>query len=290
MWPDCRSSARKRIVLATSCGPVLVFKKGAAFLSIDVSTAPGTMLLTRILYDFPSPANMSLRPNTPYLDTTYALNPLNFSGPRTPPSEVILTIAPPFPEAIIWQKASRLHKKDPLKFVLITFSQVAKSIATKSRTSTTPALLTRISSGPKFALAISKRCLTWFSSLTSVGTANASYWPHWRFTSSATFDSSASFLLARTTLAPSCANKWTVAAPIPRLAPVTMAIFFSNAPGISLSPRNNNQHIHQPSYQGEIALPLAGDIPSGQVPGVSGPLSPRRRDPWKAPRSPFRPR
>ena len=81
--------------------------------------------------------------------------------------EAVLTIAPPFPAAIMWRAAARAHRKAPVMLTAMTFSQSSSGNSTEALRIAMPALLTRMSSCPAALTIAAKSVSTAASSLTS---------------------------------------------------------------------------------------------------------------------------
>ena len=142
-----------------------------------------------------------------------------------------------------------VNKNVPLRFTSNTKSQSASLIRTSSPSRVIPALLTRISTLPKSARIWRLTLFTCSPSavLTAYGSALTPSWA----TSVATFWAFANDKEQTATFAPSAANNWAMAAPIPRPAPVTTATFLSRSLfmiGVSTRfPPSLSTHIQSPA-------------------------------------------
>src|SRR5580700_6822217 len=124
----------------------------------------------------------------------------------------------PSPLRCISVKAARQQRKEPVRFTRSVSSHISGVISAKGATSSTAAADTSAATGPTSAAA-AKRRSTSCTLLTSAGAAVAL--PPASRIRPATAASASLSLAARTTCAPAAATASAVAAPIPRLAPVT---------------------------------------------------------------------
>src|SRR5258708_3936601 len=131
----------------------------------------------------------------------------------------MLTIRPP--PARIAMNASRQQRNEPVRFTPSVCPQISEVVSVNGADVRTPAAQTRAASGP-FVATSAKTRLTSRSSLTSAAAAVAS--PPLSRIEAASDSSVRSSRATSTTRAPAPASASAVAAPIPRLAPVTSAI------------------------------------------------------------------
>src|SRR5438094_5392451 len=117
-----RSDARNRITSATSCEVMSAGAPPLTSFHIFVSTDPGLTQLTRIPNSFASTARASVKPISAALLVLYAVNPGNFSGPRTPLIDATFTIVP-LRLAIIDGMARRDARNAPRRLTWKTESQ-----------------------------------------------------------------------------------------------------------------------------------------------------------------------
>src|SRR5580658_5915286 len=212
-------SSSATINAATSSGVRPGRSAGLARRSISVSTAPGLRQMALMPCSRPSTAIASVRPMTPYLDTLYAASPGNFSVAYTPDSDAMFTIRPS-PAGTMAANAARQHRNMPVRLTSSVSRHMADVVSPNGAGVSTPAAQTRALSWP-VAVASANRRSTAVSSLTSVGTGVA--WPPASLIRPATSCRARWSLAASTTWAPAAATAAAVAAPIPRLAPVTTA-------------------------------------------------------------------
>src|SRR3954470_16587940 len=136
----------------------------------------------------------------------------------------LLMIRPPCGRCLrITRKASRVHRKTPVRFTATTACHSGNGTSSRSRAGAPmPALLTRRSSRPYRSTTASNNSRTLPSSLTSVGAAyRAQGWPA---PSRTTWSSASRLRPASATVQPSAASARALAAPMPLPAPVTTAI------------------------------------------------------------------
>src|ERR1700722_6555559 len=136
-----------------------------------------------------------------------------------PDSEAMLTIRPP-PAAHMAVNAARQHRNEPVRLIPIVSSQMPSVVSPKGADVSTAAAQTRAVTPPLRAAVANSRSTSSIL-LTSVGTGVASPPADWM--ARATPARASRSRAARTTCAPAPARAWAVAAPIPRLAPVTTA-------------------------------------------------------------------
>ena len=120
-------------------------------------------------------------------------------------------------------KASRLHKKTPVKFTLITLFHVSKLKFSKDPPSITPELFIRMSILSNSWVEVLNKLITSDSLLTSVGTTIALP-PDFLIWSRVLFRRSV-LREASIKLDPSWANAIAIAFPIPEPAPVIIVVF-----------------------------------------------------------------
>ena len=87
--------------------------------------------------------------------------------------EAVLTIAPPFPRAIMWRAALREQRNTPVMLTAMTFSHSSRGRSTEALRIAMPALLTRISICPASLTIAAKIFSIAASSLTSAACAEA---------------------------------------------------------------------------------------------------------------------
>src|SRR5215831_18559450 len=212
-------SSSATISSATSSGVRPGRRAGLARRSISVSTAPGLRQMAVMPCGLPSTAIASVRPMTPYLDTLYAASPGNFSVAYTPDSDAMLTIRPS-PAGTIAVKAARQHRNVPVRLTPSVWCHVSDVVSANGAGVSIPAAQTSAPGWPTPVTSANRRSTeTWW--LTSVGTGVA--WPPASLIRPATSSRARPSRAASTTWAPAAAIAAPVAAPIPRLAPVTTA-------------------------------------------------------------------
>src|SRR5215469_15028215 len=212
-------SSSATINSATSSGVRPGRSAGLAWRSISVSTAPVLRQMALIPCFLPSTATASVRPMTPNLDTLYAASPGNFSVAYTPYSDAMLTMRPS-PAGTMAVKAARQHRKVPVRLIPSVSCHIFDVVSTNGARVSTAAAQTSTLNWPTPATSANRRS-TAASSLTSVGTGVA--WPPASLIRPATPSRACRSRAASTTWAPAAATAAAVAAPIPRLAPVTTA-------------------------------------------------------------------
>src|ERR1017187_3250463 len=136
-----------------------------------------------------------------------------------PESEAMLTIRPS-PAVRMAVNAARQHRNEPVRLTPSVSAQISGVVSANGADVSTPAAQTRAARGPVRAAAANSRS-TSSTLLTSVGTGVA--WPPAAWMPLATLARASRSRAARTTCAPAPARASAVAAPIPRLAPVTIA-------------------------------------------------------------------
>src|SRR6266542_5690011 len=205
-----------------------------------------------------------------------------------PDSEAMLTIRPS-PASRMAVNAARQHRNEPVRLIPSVSSQMSHVVSPNGADVSTPAAQTRAAGRPVREAAANSRS-TSPALLTSVGTGVASPPAVWM--PRATLVRASRFRAARTTCAPAPARAPAVAAPIPRLAPVTTATRpASQCPGSVIDCRSASWADDSPvellvSIQapfqvkmpfGMIAAGRAGDL--GRLPdAVRGRLDVIRRD------------
>src|SRR5450759_388059 len=136
-----------------------------------------------------------------------------------PESEAMLTIRPS-PAVRMAVNAARQHRNEPVRLTPSVSAQMSHVVSPNGADVSTPAAQTRAARWPVCAAAANSRS-TSSTLLTSVGTGVAA--PPAAWMPLATLVRASRSRAARTTWAPAPARAPAVAAPIPRLAPVTIA-------------------------------------------------------------------
>src|SRR6202042_2886914 len=136
-----------------------------------------------------------------------------------PDSEAMLTIRPP-PAARMAVNAAWQHRNEPVRLIPSVSAQMSHVVSGNGADVSTAAAQTRAVGRPA-CVAVANSRPTSSILLTSVGTGVAA--PPAAWMPAATPARAARARGARTTCAPAPARAWAVAAPIPRLAPVTTA-------------------------------------------------------------------
>ena len=191
--------------------------------TIGVSTAPGCTELTRMpsLAYWMAADLVNIR--TAPLDALYT--GLVEAWPISPDMEDVLTMEPP-PARRISGMAALVPRKTPLALMSITRSHSSTVVSSRVPLDSTPALFTRISSLPKRLTAVATASCHAASLVTSSGTKTHS--PPDSLISASVRRPSYSRMSPMTTLAPSLANNFASAAPIPLAPPLISATLFSS--------------------------------------------------------------
>ena len=175
-----------------------------------------------------SRARLCVKPISPNLA---ALCADRFASPRIPWMEATLTMRPR-PRATIPGRTARQKLAAPVRFVERTRSHSSGVRLRKGFQRKTPALLTRMSTGPNSASARSTTASAAPRRVMSAGIARHCAFN--RFSWAAVSSSSFSVRATSATRAPSCAKRAATERPIPRPAPVTTTVLFENF----MSPRS----------------------------------------------------
>src|SRR3984957_1428436 len=188
----------------------------------SVSTVPGQTALTRIPYWRRSSAIHPVRPIRPHLEAQYTPPFLKVFFPA---SEAILMMWPVL-RSIMPGATALLIRNTDFKLVSNTVSQLSSLASCAGPNQPTPALFTRMSMGPRFLITTCTKeeiGAAWVMSNGTSNTAGA------RPRSSAVADESLWESREQTpNLAPIFPRPRAMASPMPRLAPVTTAIFPSS--------------------------------------------------------------
>ena len=148
----------------------------------------------------------------PALAAEYTASPLE---PTRPASELMLTIRPRR-RSIMPSSTARVTRIGPFKLIARTLSQVSSALFTNGSALSQPALLTRMSVGPRRRSASAIAAATAPASVTSMRRPM----PPTASPASRAVRSSTS---SAATFAPSAARRSAIARPMPRPAPVTSA-------------------------------------------------------------------
>src|SRR6056297_1582599 len=196
-----------------------------------VSTTPGAKLLTVMSCLANSRAPICVMAATPNLLTLYGTT--FGSRPALPTIEPVLTIFPassPWrPWRIICLAASCMPTMTPQALTPITKSQFSFVVSRKCCGLFTPALLNITSRRPQRSTAAAITAAVCSRLRTSTAVPNASP-PNASAAAWAASLAPASFMSAKTTLAPSLTSVWPMARPMPCAAPVTTTTFPSARP------------------------------------------------------------
>src|SRR4051794_1231614 len=222
-----RSLTRKAMRSATSVGWPMRPRgfSGSSRLAVHsrmgctsaVSTLPGATPITRTLSRAQSRARVRVSMVRPAFDALYDERPTD--GKKAAVLVTLMT-TPPAPPLSMASLARHARYQGPVRLRSIVCRQASAEMRSlRAATGSTPALLTSTSRRPKRSRVAATRSSRAPRSVTSVGTARAE--PPSASICLAPVSRSSTERAARTTPKPSAARRAAVAAPMPRLAPVT---------------------------------------------------------------------
>src|SRR5439155_17275091 len=185
----------------------------------SVSTAPGEIIVVRMLYGLTSWRNPSASARTACFVAAYTAK----SGPILWPATNETKIMCPDFCFFICSRAAAIPYNTPLMLTSIVRSQSSRVRRSSGARGLIPALLIMTSIRPNSCTAVSTNFFTWLRWVTSVATATA--FPPLRFNSSANDLRRSERRAPSATLAPCAERSRAAASPSPLLAPVMTTIF-----------------------------------------------------------------